>query len=130
MVDPVEIVAPDYCAVWRTIIVDFLALPESELTRIIDKWRGRMMDRTPDGMSMFYHESPEYYVAPFLVPESLRALTPNYFMRLCWNLYPVIGRYDRECKLDPSCFAAMRREIDRAVEDWVAKHYLSEQAHD
>jgi hypothetical protein len=106
-----------YIRFWRRIVVDFLGRGEAELDELVAKWRYGLAEEN----SMFYHEAPEYYVAPNLVPEALaRSLPSSEWMRLCWAIYPVISRYDRECGLAAECFESMRNELDRTIADWVA----------
>ena len=109
--------AQRYIRLWRRIVVDFLGRSEAELDELVGEWRGGLGEEN----SMFYHEAPEYYVAPKLVPESLAPSLPTSdWMRLCWAIYPVIGRYDRECGLAAECFGALRTELDRTIADWLA----------
>lgn len=106
-----------YIRHWRRIVVDFLGRSETELDELVSKWREGLSEEH----SMFYHEAPEYYVAPKLVPESLaKSLPPPDWMRLCWAIYPVIGRYDRERGLAPECFASLRQELDCTIAEWLA----------
>lgn len=109
--------AQDYIRLWRRVVVDFLGRSAGELDELVGKWRDGLADET----SMFYHEAPEYYVAPKLVPESLaRSLPSSDWMRLCRAIYPVIGRYDRECGLSAGCFESLRKELDDTIANWLA----------
>ena len=105
-----------YARLWRRVIVDFLGRDPKELDHLLEQWRDGMGD--PNGI--FYHEAPEYYIAPVLVPAHLNSsLSPYHWERLCWAIYPVIGRYDRKCGLDDSCFDAMRRDLKLAIDNWL-----------
>ena len=109
--------ARSYIRLWRRVVVDFLGRSEFELDELVSKWREGLVEEN----SMFYHEAPEYYVAPKVVPESLsRSLSPHDFMRLCWAIYPIIGRHDRESELAAECFEPLRRELDRTIAAWLA----------
>jgi len=106
-----------YIRLWRRVVVDFLGRSEAELDELVSKWREGLVEEN----SVFYHEAPEYYVAPKLVPESLaRSLPSRDWERLCWAIYPVIGRYDRECGLAAECFESLRRDLDGTIAAWVA----------
>jgi hypothetical protein len=104
-------VAQMYIRLWRRVIVDFLGRSESELDELIETWRDGLSDEN----SLFYHEPPEYYVAPKLLPPAAKDSSPIHRTRLCWAIYRVIGRYAREHGLEPTCFNAMREELDRTI---------------
>lgn len=108
--------AQTYIRLWRRVVVDFLGRTEAELDAMIDKWRAGLAGET----LMFYHEPPEYYVGPLLVPDSLaRTLFPTDCIRLWSAIYPVIGRYDLEGGLARESFESMRQELERAVSEWL-----------
>src|SRR4051812_3293155 len=97
MTEQMDDQAKYYVRLWRRVIVDFLGRSEAELEQFVGSWRSYMVESP----STFYHEVPEYYVAPLLVPASLAGSLPSPdAMRLCWAIYPVIGRFDRECGLN------------------------------
>ncbi len=109
--------AKDYIRLWRTVIVDFLGHSDTELNEMIDYWRDGLLDKN----LVFYHESPEYYIAHWLIPGHLeRTLNNDQRMRLGWVLYPVIGRYDRECNLAKECFDMMRADIDCTIANFLS----------
>lgn len=108
--------AQAYIRLWRRVLVDFLGRSEAELEQLVDLWRDGLASEN----SMFYHEAPEYYVAPKLLPAIANSLSPHQRSRLCWAIYPVIRSYDRECDLAPECFAALRTELDQTIANWLA----------
>jgi hypothetical protein len=106
-----------YIRLWRRVVVDFLGRGEDELDELVSYWREGLSEEN----SMLYHEAPEYYVAHKLIPDSLSQSDPSFDRtRLCWAIYPVIGRYDRECRLAKECFESLRQELDRTIAEWLA----------
>jgi hypothetical protein len=68
---------PRYLRAWSNILSVFLGWTKERIDRWASTWEEGLNSSASEIKGWFYHETAEYYVVPFLIPDTLRRrLTP------------------------------------------------------
>jgi hypothetical protein len=89
----------EYLQAWSRVLAIMLGWSEDRVMQWARLY-GRLLDGGDEGL--FYHETPIYYVAPLLLPETLkRRLDGLQQIQLCGRIQSAIQQGDSFCDLNP-----------------------------